>query len=42
VAPNEEMSCVEAESIRSWKSVAQSTVLSPPPMLKGDSFRKKK
>ena len=44
--PNEEMSWADTESMRSWKSVACSTVLGVPeetlPMLKGDSFLKKK
>ena len=44
--PNDEMSWAEAESMRSWKSVACSTVFGLPdevgPMLKGDSFLKKK
>ena len=31
--PNDEMSCADAESIRSLKSVARSTVLIPPAML---------
>jgi hypothetical protein len=41
-APIVDTSCADAESIRSVKSVARSSVLRPPPMLDGEKFLNRK